>query len=69
MLFLPESPRYLMHKGRTLDSYKVWKRIRGIDSPESKEEFYVMKASVQQEEDEIAESAENRRFPWLDFFT
>lgn len=58
-----------MHKGKPLESYRVWKRIRGIEAPESREEFYVMKASVQQEEDEVAESAENRRFPWLDFIT
>ncbi|KKK21306.1 hypothetical protein P175DRAFT_0436483 [Aspergillus ochraceoroseus IBT 24754] len=69
MLFMPESPRFLMHKGRTLDAYKVWKRIRGIHSPESREEFYVMTASVRQEDTEVTESAYNRRFPWMDFFT
>ncbi|KAK4118167.1 hypothetical protein N657DRAFT_685427 [Parathielavia appendiculata] len=69
MLFLPESPRFHMHKGRVLDAYRVWKRIRGIHDRESRLEFYVMKASVQHEARVVAESAVNKRFPWLDFFT
>jgi Sugar (and other) transporter len=69
MLFLPESPRFLMHKGKTLEAYKVWKRIRGVESLESKEEFFVMKVSVNEEEREVAEGGSNRNFPWLDFFT
>lgn len=69
MLFLPESPRFLMHKGKALDAYKVWKRIRGIDSADSKEEFYVMAVAVHQEDTEVNEGAQNRRFPWMDFFT
>ncbi|RAL58322.1 hypothetical protein DID88_006434 [Monilinia fructigena] len=31
ILFMPESPRFLMHKGRTADAWGVWKRIRGTD--------------------------------------
>ncbi|KAH7146357.1 hypothetical protein EDB81DRAFT_488853 [Dactylonectria macrodidyma] len=69
MFFLPESPRFLMHKGRTLEAFKIWKRIRGVETAESREEFYLMSASVSQEETEVHEGAENRRFPWLDFFT
>lgn len=69
MLFLPESPRFLMHKGKTLEAYKVWKRIRGIENPEAREEFFVMKVSVQHEQTVVAESATNKRFPWMDFFT
>ncbi|KAJ0422042.1 general substrate transporter [Aspergillus carlsbadensis] len=69
MLFLPESPRFLIHKGKTLDAYKVWKRIRGIETPESRDEFFVMTASVRQEENEVNEGAQNKRFPWMDFFT
>lgn len=63
---MPESPRFLMHKGKTLEAYKVWKRIRGVDSIESKEEFFVMKASVEEEEGEVAQKATGR-FPWMDF--
>ncbi|KFG86325.1 putative sugar transporter [Metarhizium anisopliae] len=69
MLFLPESPRYLMHKGKTLDAFKVWKRIRGVETTESKEEFYVMAVAVRQEANAVTEVAKNRRFPWMDFFT
>ncbi|KAI3395509.1 hypothetical protein diail_1295 [Diaporthe ilicicola] len=69
MLFLPESPRFLMHKGKVLEAYKVWKRIRGITSAEAKEEFFVMKVGVQHEQTVVSESASNKRFPWMDFFT
>src|SRR5689334_22192209 len=40
MFFLPESPRFLMHKGRVLDAYKVWKRIRGVETREARDEFF-----------------------------
>lgn len=69
MLFLPESPRYLMLKGRTLDAFKVWKRIRGVENADSREEFFIMKASVQYEQTAVTESARNKRFPFLDFIT
>ncbi|KAI0595664.1 sugar transporter-domain-containing protein [Biscogniauxia sp. FL1348] len=69
MLFLPESPRFLMHKGRTLDAYKVWKRIRGTDTAEAREEFFVMKVSVLDEQQVTSEGSKNKRFPWMDFFT
>jgi sugar porter (SP) family MFS transporter len=69
MLFLPESPRFLMHKGKTLEAYRVWKRIRGVESRESKEEFFVMKVSVEEEEGEVAAGSGDRMFPWMDFFT
>lgn len=58
-----------MHKGQTLASYKIWKRIRGIESLESRQEYFAMAAAVQQEEIEVNEGAQNRRFPWMDFFT
>lgn len=69
MLFLPESPRFLMHKGKVLEAYRVWKRIRGVETLESKEEFFVMKASVQEEEQEVSAGSGSRKFPWIDFFT
>jgi len=69
MLFLPESPRFLLHKGRTLDAFRVWTRIRGTRDIESREEFFVMKVSSEQEEAEVAAGSGSRRFPWLDFFT
>ncbi|KAH7025003.1 uncharacterized protein B0I36DRAFT_295756 [Microdochium trichocladiopsis] len=69
MLFLPESPRLLMHKGKTLEAFKVWKRIRGVETQDAKEEFFVMRASVAHEEHAVAEGASNKRFPWMDFIT
>ncbi|EMD88924.1 hypothetical protein COCC4DRAFT_137772 [Bipolaris maydis ATCC 48331] len=68
ILFMPESPRYLMHKKQPLESFKVWKRIRGISTHEAREEFFVMKVSTEMEEAEVAAQRTNR-FPWMDFFT
>lgn len=68
ILFMPESPRYLMHKGKPLEAYKVWRRIRGVATHEAREEFFVMKISTEEEEREVAAGRTNR-FPWLDFFT
>lgn len=67
MFFMPESPRFLMHKGRTLEAFNVWKRIRGTELQENREEFFVMKHSVINE----LESKETRSggFAWLDFIT
>ncbi|OOF91179.1 hypothetical protein ASPCADRAFT_510373 [Aspergillus carbonarius ITEM 5010] len=66
MLFLPESPRYLMHKGRTVEAYGVWKRIRGFDSYEAKEEFLGMRQAVVAEREE---QANTKKYAWMDFFT
>ena len=67
---MPESPRFLMHKGRTLDAFRVWRRIRGTSSLESREEFFVMKVSTEEEEREVAEGRASRgKFAWMDFLT
>lgn len=68
ILFMPESPRFLMHKGKTLEAFKVWKRIRGIDTLESREEFFVMKVSTEEEEAEVA-AGRTGNYPWMDFVT
>ncbi|CAA9960253.1 hypothetical protein CFE70_003696 [Pyrenophora teres f. teres 0-1] len=68
ILFMPESPRYLMHKNKPLEAFKVWKRIRGTATHEAREEFFVMKVSTEMEEAEVAAGRTNR-FPWMDFFT
>ncbi|MCJ1305789.1 hypothetical protein MMC08_008605 [Hypocenomyce scalaris] len=67
MIFMPESPRYLMHKGHEVEAYGVWKRIRGIATEESRKEFFVMKHTV--EEERADTSARKGSFAWLDFFT
>ncbi|KAG5915015.1 hypothetical protein E4U42_000184 [Claviceps africana] len=68
MLFLPESPRFLMHKGEVLEAFKVWKRIRGVETTEAKEEFFAMTVAVRSEATQT-DVARNTRFPWMDFFT
>ncbi|KAF4549946.1 Sugar (and other) transporter-like protein 68 [Elsinoe fawcettii] len=68
MLVLPESPRYLMHKGRPVEAYQVWKRIRGVESLDSREEFFVMKNTTEEEQAVVA-AGRQRRFPWMDLFT
>jgi MFS family permease len=68
ILFMPESPRYLMHKKKPLEAYKVWRRIRGVATHEAREEFFVMKISTEQEEAEVA-AGRTHAFPWMDFFT
>jgi len=68
ILFMPESPRYLMHKGKTLEAFKVWRRIRGIETHESREEFFVMKVSTEEEEAEVA-AGRTTNYPWMDFLT
>lgn len=68
ILFMPESPRYLMHKGKPLEAFKVWRRIRGIATRESREEFFIMKISTEAEQAEVAAGRTNN-YPWMDFFT
>jgi sugar porter (SP) family MFS transporter len=66
MLFLPESPRYLMFKGREQEAYTVWKKIRGFDTYESKAEFLGMRETCQIENEE---QSHTKKYPWMDFFT
>ncbi|RMZ82008.1 hypothetical protein DV737_g2253, partial [Chaetothyriales sp. CBS 132003] len=67
MIFMPESPRMLMHKGRSLEAFAVWKRIRGLDRAEDRAEFFIMHHAL---DDEMQEGATKRsKFVWLDFFT
>lgn len=67
-LFIPESPRWMMHKGRYLEAYGIWKRIRGVETRDSCEEFYEMKMSLEMEELEV-KAGRGKRFPWMDLFT
>ncbi|KAJ5166439.1 uncharacterized protein N7482_005220 [Penicillium canariense] len=66
MLFMPESPRYLMHKNQPVAAYGVWKKIRGFNDLESKEEFLGMRQAVTAE---FEEQARTKKYPWMDFFT
>jgi MFS family permease len=68
IIFMPESPRFLMHKGKTTEAWFVWKRIRGEDE-DSRKEFFVMRHSVEEESLLKQEAGRTRRFVWMDFFT
>lgn len=57
-----------MHKGDYLNAFRVWKRIRGTESRESREEFYEMKSSLEFEVLQVQEGR-TKRFPWMDLFT
>ncbi|CDK25931.1 unnamed protein product [Kuraishia capsulata CBS 1993] len=67
MFFLPESPRYLVHKGKVGLAYGVWKRLRDMDDVINKIEFLDMIQQLEQQE--ASEAHSNKRMMWLDFFT
>ncbi|KAH3670879.1 hypothetical protein OGAPHI_000590 [Ogataea philodendri] len=67
MFFLPESPRYLVHKGRLGAAYTIWKRLRNIEDINSKIEFLDMIQSLEQEELEDAHVSSKHK--WMDFIT
>ncbi|MBC9719747.1 MFS transporter, partial [Streptomyces sp. TRM66268-LWL] len=66
MFFLPESPRYLVHKNRIGEAYSVWKRLRDIDDDKNKLEFLEMKQAALQEQE--ARATESRMELWSDLF-
>ncbi|KAL3418081.1 sugar transporter [Phlyctema vagabunda] len=69
ILFMPESPRFLMHKGHTTEAWGVWKRIRGTDD-DARKEFFVLKHSVEEEQRSRKErEGGQHRFVWMDFIT
>ncbi|EME28711.1 MFS transporter, SP family, sugar:H+ symporter [Galdieria sulphuraria] len=49
MCTMPETPRWLMRKGREAQSYRVWRIVRGFDTEEERNEFYIMKKTVERE--------------------
>lgn len=69
MLFMPESPRMLMHKNKPLLAFAVWKNIRGFETEENRKEFFIMHHAVDSETNEGSPETKRTRFVWLDFFT
>lgn len=67
LFFLPESPRWLVHKGRYGMAYNVWKRLRDIGDDKSKLEFLEMRQAAFQEHERTAQ--ESRLQSWVDLFT
>lgn len=67
MLFLPESPRWLMHKHRRLEAFKVWKNIRGLETEACKIEFLeMMRVSEAEQQNDYKQE---KKLVWRDFFT
>lgn len=54
LFFLPESPRWLVHKGRYGMAYNVWKRLRDVSDDTAKLEFLEMRQAAFQEQDRRA---------------
>lgn len=67
MFFLPESPRFLVHKNRIGGAYTIWKRLRDMSQIENKIEFLEMIQSLEQEK--LEEAHMSRKHKWLDFIT
>eukprot|EP00871_Galdieria_phlegrea_P001393 jgi/Galph1/2254/GphlegSOOS_G941.1 len=61
MLVFPESPRWLMKRGRERDALRNWKYMRGFE-PEERAEYVTMVQIVREQNE-----ASRKRFIWLDF--
>mgnify|MGYP002378967489 CR=1 FL=1 len=67
MIFLPESPRYLVYKGKVGEAYNVWKRLRDVSEDQNKYEFIEMKHKALHEIDVRAH--ESKFQAMFDLFT
>ncbi|KAJ8143864.1 hypothetical protein OXX80_005958 [Metschnikowia pulcherrima] len=67
LFFLPESPRWLVHKGRNGMAYDVWKRLRDINDESAKLEFLEMRQAAYQERER--RSQESLFSSWGELFT
>lgn len=66
LFFLPESPRWLVHKNRTGMAYEVWTRLRDIKDDKNKLEFLEMRQAARQEHERKAQTSSLKT--WADLF-
>lgn len=66
MFFLPESPRYHVHKGNIGKAYGIWKRLKDMSNIENKFEFMDMVETRHLEEEE--RELNPKAWIWLDIF-
>lgn len=66
LLFLPESPRWLMHKGRVGESWNVWKRLRDVKDDNNTVEFLELRQAA--EKDRELRANESRFQSLFDLF-
>ncbi|KYK60227.1 hypothetical protein DCS_01364 [Drechmeria coniospora] len=59
-LLLPESPRFLLHKGRMIEALGAWRRMRCLDSYEQKAELILLVAAARQVETWVGEGRQYR---------
>ncbi|CAR25081.1 Fructose symporter [Lachancea thermotolerans] len=64
MFFLPESPRWLVHKGRIGEGWNVWKRLRDVKHDNNNLEFLEMRHAAAQ--DKELRANESRFQAWFD---
>lgn len=62
MYFLPESPRWLVSKGKHGRAWEVWKSLRDISDPTNLEEYLTMEVTVQNEIERSANTAWYQRY-------
>ncbi|KAH3688862.1 hypothetical protein WICPIJ_000168 [Wickerhamomyces pijperi] len=65
LFFVPESPRFLVHKGNNAAAYLVWKRLRDMNEKESQLEFLEMKQAATEERERSANESTLKSFTEL----